>query len=455
MQTVNPPVSSLDKLKDNSPEQRQCTSLRINGERSLTVKFFTLGCKVNQYETQAIREQFISAGFTEVGSESCADIYVVNTCTVTGSADRQSLYLVRKAFKENPKSRIIVTGCYAEAEVSDLKDTGLASCIVKNEEKSRILSFLESKKPLIGTGRFGISHFKDHSRAFIKIQDGCNNGCSYCRIPQVRGRAHSRALADIKQEAVRLVENGYKEIVLCGICLGAYGQDFKANIPDLADVLDALEKLEGLFRIRLSSIEAWDISGGLIDKLTHSGKVCPHLHIPIQSGDDEILKMMNRRISKSDYIKLARRLKQSVPNLAITTDVIVGFPGEREKNFHNTVDLIREIEPLRVHIFPFSPRPGTAAFNFKERVSAPDAAKRIAEMKDVAGECSLKYKAGFLNRTLRVLVEGYSQKEGYLAGYSDNYIKILFKGEPHLASNLVEVKLSLIKQESIIGEFVG
>ena len=394
-----------------------------------TVKFYTLGCKVNQYDTQSIREGFIQAGFKELEDSQPAQVYLINTCTVTHKADSESLNLIRKAKRENPKARLIVTGCLAELDPAKIKAIGGVNCIVKSKQN---------------WGN-GISYFKAHTRAFLKIQEGCDNRCSYCRVPYARGPARSRPLSEIIAEATRLVTNGFKEIVLCGICLGAYGKDLKSE-TDLVKVIDELQNIPGLSRIRLSSIEAGDVSEGLIDRIAGSLKLCRHLHIPMQSGDAEILKKMNRRYSPKEYLNLVQKIKSRIPGIAITTDVLVGFPGESDENFRNTAELIKEIQPLKVHIFGYSPREGTQAqARYGWYVDSGAIKKRITCLNDIARACSLKYREQFLNKRKEVLVEAISKyKTGFWEGRTDNYIKVLLKSNLRLKNELVKVKLKEI-----------
>ena len=306
-----------------------------------TIKLYTLGCKVNQYETQAIREQFLKNGFREVSNGAASDIYLINTCTVTQKADRDSRRFIHLAFRQNPKSKIIVTGCYAQLDSNEIAKIPGVTCIIKNKDKDRIIELFsqrrhESTKPRVNE-HAGITYFSGHTRAFLKIQDGCNNFCAYCKVPLVRGASRSRPLSSIIQEAEKLVKNDFKEIVLCGICLGAYGRDLSPQ-SDLIQVIEALENIKGLYRIRLSSIEAGDLTDCLIQKIAASYKLCRHLHIPIQSGDNEILKKMHRSYNRRNYSNLIEKIKKKVPLIAITTDVMVGFPGEKEKNFISSVD---------------------------------------------------------------------------------------------------------------------
>ncbi|MBU1125565.1 MAG: tRNA (N(6)-L-threonylcarbamoyladenosine(37)-C(2))-methylthiotransferase MtaB [Candidatus Omnitrophica bacterium] len=419
-----------------------------------TVKFYTLGCKANQYDTQEIREQFLRAGFSEAYNGCSAQVCVINTCTVTGKADADSLYTVRRARRENPRAKVIVTGCLTELDAPMIRKAEPLSIMVRNKDKKTIANRLFRYSRLFRRFRQttkmnqtnitsptnqrrqtngGISFFEGHTRAFLKIQDGCNYCCSYCKVPLVRGRSCSKPLRAVVQEARRLVANGYKEIVLTGICLGAYGRDFKPS-KNLGQVIEELEDIEGLLRIRFSSIEAKDISQGLIKKLAHSKKLCRHLHIPLQSGDDEILKKMRRHYTRQQFLVLVRRLKRAIPGIAITTDVLVGFPGENDRHFQNTVKAVKGIVPLQVHIFPYSRREDTSAACLEsEEVPRALIRERTACIRAIAEACALRYKKRFLGKVVPVLIEGRVKDTlAYWEGHTDNYIKVYVKSHRDL-----------------------
>ncbi len=420
-----------------------------------TIKFHTLGCKVNQYDTQGIREQFLREGFREMNNGLPADIYVINTCTVTHRADTESLQLIRRAKRKNPRAKIIVTGCLTELDSGRIKQVIPEGLIVKNKDKNRITALLNNKRSpkLTAHNSQLITGFAGRIRAFLKIQDGCNNRCSYCKVPLVRGPSRSRSLDAIIAEAQSLVKNGFKEIVLTGICLGAYGKDLRSRI-NLVDIISALERIKCLLRIRLSSIEAGDISDALIEKMASSKKLCRHLHIPIQSADNEILKKMNRNYTRRVYAGLIQKIKEKIPGIAITTDVIVGFPGETEENFKNTVKLIKEISPLKTHIFPYSPREGTAAFNFEEKINPAIIRNRILRLKRAAHSCALVYKKQFLNKNMQVLIEGFCrEKSGFWQGHTDNYLRVLVKSNRNLKNQLISLKLKKITKDYILVDF--
>ena len=415
-----------------------------------SVKFYTLGCKVNQYDTQEIREQFLDAGFVEAKAKQKAGLYVINTCTVTAKADKESLYYIHRSHYENPKARIIVTGCLAELDRKKIDSQPGVSLVIPNSDKDKIVSKVISKhrKP-----KKGISFFAGRTRVFMKVQDGCDNFCSYCRVPLARGASRSRSFSEVIREAENLVKKGFKEIVLTGICLGSFGQDLRPQ-RSLVDVITALEGINGLFRIRLSSIEAKDVTKELIEKMAASSKLCRHLHIPIQSGDNQILQRMSRKYSRQDYLSLIKKVKKRVPSVAITTDVLVGFPRENEENFLNTIDLVQKIAPLRTHIFPFSPRPRTAAYNYKQRIQECVVKERVLRLRLIAESCCLSYQKRFLGKKLLVLFEARCPKNiGYWEGYTDTYIKVLVKSTRDLKNQLVLVKLTKIIPPGVLGVF--
>ncbi|MDD5236951.1 MAG: MiaB/RimO family radical SAM methylthiotransferase [Candidatus Omnitrophica bacterium] len=394
-----------------------------------TFKIFTLGCKVNQYESEQIRQGYLAKGLSELDNGVAADLYIINTCTVTHRADSNSRYFIRKAKRENPKADIYITGCLVRSEKDKLR----------NEFKdARILDKSKFESAVVG--------FKGHTRAFLKIQDGCNNFCSYCKVPLVRNIIKSKSLADIVSEAEGLVENGFKEIVLCGICLGKYGR--KNRSEDLAGVISALDKIDGEFRIRLSSIELGDINERLIQKMETSKRLCPHLHIPLQSGDDRILGLMSRRYKAQDYIELIEKLKKRIPILSITTDVLVGFPSENEKNFKNTMDVLKCILPLRTHIFPFSPRKGTPAYEFKEKILTDVVSRRTKRLKALSDILSYQYRQKFLGKELEVLSEGDT-------GYTQNYIPVDLGPGFFYPNKLLKFRISAVTKKKTFADAVN
>lgn len=429
-----------------------------NCNKMRTVSFKTLGCKVNQYETQAIREQFLEAGYTET-LNGPADFYVINTCTVTANSDSKSRQLIRASHRLNPKATIIVTGCYVERNRADIERTKGVNFIVGNSQKNEIVKIIQSGSCASHlsphTSRsyqpLRISNFEGHSRAFLKIQDGCNQRCSYCKVRIVRGRSRSRDLDDIVDEAKRLTEAGFKEIVLSGIQIGSYGKDLWGKVG-LCEVIERLEVADGIRRIRISSIEPMDIANGLIRKIATSSRLCRHLHIPLQSGDDMVLARMNRGYRARDFKKLIRRIRRTVKDVSITTDIMVGFPGEGEANFARTLKMVREIMPSRVHIFPYSRREGTKAADFWETVPTKEIKNRITRLREIALTPSFTYRKQFRGRKVNILVETKRDpRTGLLCGYTDTYIKVLIEGPDSLMNEIVPVEVTDVGRDYTMG----
>ena len=401
------------------------------------IKFFTLGCKANQYDTQSIRERFLSKGFKEDLANPKPDYFLINTCTVTSGADQKSRNIIRRCIQANPQAVVIVTGCLAEKDGNSLAAIKGVSLVVRK-------SFFPE----------GISSFSQHTRAFLKIQDGCDNFCTYCKVALVRGKKRSKSFRQVIDEAKKLAACGFQEIVLTGICLGQYGKDFTPK-KNLTDLIDALVKIEGLSRIRLSSIEAGDVSTKLIKRFASTKKLCRHLHIPIQSGDNSVLKRMNRKYTGDKYKNLICRIKQSIPGVSITTDCLVGFPGETEVNFNNTLNLVKIILPLKVHIFSYSMRPGTKAAKFQGLVEARTINARCARLKEVSQACQYEFMKSFIGKKALVLVEQITKGEaGYLEGLTDNYLKVKIPFKPGLRNKIVQVRLKRIVKKGFLGEYI-
>jgi len=433
----------------------------------MKVAFKTLGCKVNQYETQLLREQCRKAGFA--AATGPADIYIINTCTVTRKSDSESRRLIRLARRENPAARIIVTGCYAELDRGAIERIGGAITVIKGSEKDTIVRHLNprcdpsTRAPAMTGGSLGISPhdvpegtpglsrglhaspggitaFEGRTKAFVKVQDGCDNFCSYCKVPLVRGRSRSRGPEEIVEEICALAANGYKEIILTGICLGDWG---RARGLSLADLVRRVDAMPGQFRIRLSSVEPWYVRRELLECLAASNRTCRHLHIPMQSGDDDVLARMNRNFRAGDFRALIERARGLMPELAFTTDVMVGFPGETDAQFDNTVRLLEMTMPSRIHIFPYSARRGTKAFLYQGHLPAPLIKVRAGRLRSLAQRLADGYKNKFLGRSLQVLVETRRDRHtGLLTGYTDNYLKVAFQGPDTLKGKCTPLTLT-------------
>ena len=430
----------------------------MNLQDNDTKRFFikTLGCKVNQYESQAIREILVRSGFRECLSADIADIFIINTCTVTAHADKASRRLIALAHKTNPASRLVITGCYVEQDSDAIAFLPGIAHIVKNDDKWRIAEILDpalAKQPRSEGSILKISDFKDHSKAFVKIQDGCENRCAYCKVPLVRNTLKSKPLMNILEEISDLVAKGFNEIVLTGICLGAWGRDMAPN-AGLIDVLRELDRVRGDFRVRISSIEPRYVTDELIGFIAANKNICRHFHIPLQSGSDAVLKRMNRPYTSGEYTALVNRVKDRIKDVGISTDVMVGFPGETEEDFKNTVSVIKEIMPVRTHIFTYSKRKGTPAALMVSELNDKVLFRRYTELKSVAYSTSYLFRNRFMDKTLNVLVETRRDKiTGMLKGYSDNYIKVLFKGDDTMMKDIVPVKIGYLNLMCTLGTY--
>jgi len=421
-----------------------------------TCAFRTLGCKVNQYETQAMRELFTSAGYREVSFRSPSEVYVINTCTVTAKTDREGRYLIRQANRTNPRGRVIVTGCYTELDEEKIRSIPGVSLIVKNRDKARIIQMLEpgaegTKDPETGYTALSVSDFKGHTKAYLKVQDGCDNFCSYCKVPLARGRSRSRSPESAVEEMKRLVDKGFKEIILTGICLGAWGGDFKPG-RRLIDLLRPLASVEGDFRIRLSSVEPKYVDEALTAFIRSSPKICRHLHVPLQSGDDDVLRMMNRPYTADGFRAMIASARKTLPEVSITTDALVGFPGESDSAFDNTCRLLEDILPSRIHVFPYSRREGTAASLYKDGPPFDAVRRRLEKIRSLASSSSFSYRKRFLNRATGVLIETERDRStGLLKGYDDKYIKVVLSGPDSYMSSITPVRIERVEKDCTIG----
>ena len=438
-----------------------------------TISIATLGCKVNQFESEALIATLIQKGYVFIPFEEGADIAIINTCTVTHRADFQSRQLIRRALRSNPKSMIIVTGCYPQVEPDAFIKMKGVRYILGNKEKNQIPTLLslmqrgEFPKVQVGNiqkeilfSEISLHSFHHHTRAFLKIQDGCNGRCSYCIVPYARGPSRSLPPERVSENLKIMKEKGFKEVVLTGIHLGAYGVDLHPPFP-LKKLMGQLEREETPDRIRLSSIEPGDFSPELISVLSQSRKICPHLHISIQSGDDEILKKMNRNYDRSFLSKLVQELHLRIPNLSIGADVIVGYPGETEVNFRHTYELVESLPFSYLHVFPFSRREGTPANQVPQGVDDKEIKKRAEIMRELGKQKRQAYYRQFLNQELSVLGEDRREKgTGRWKGLSRNYIPVLLnnqngakKYEDWVNQEWI-VRVTELTEKSVIGKVV-
>ena len=429
-----------------------------NGKR---VAFLTLGCKVNQYDSDAMRSLFLSRGYT--ATEKDADIYVINTCSVTSIGDKKSRQLIRRIRREHPGAIIAAAGCYAQLSPEEVAAAG-CDVVVGNQNRARIVDYIEEA----AAGRAG-SHVVDimqvaefenltvtpegeeKTRAFVKVQEGCDNYCTFCIIPYARGRLKSRRPDDAVAEVMLLAEKGYREIVLTGIHLGNYGVDLRDGTR-LSTLVERLLAIPGISRIRLGSIESVEVSDELIRILQTERRVCRHLHLPIQSGSDAVLARMHRHYRLAEFKKLIATLREKIPGLALTTDLIVGFPGETEALFEETLETLRELKFSGIHVFPYSPRTGTPAASYPDQVSPAVKKERVHRVEELETEIATAYRRTFLGKSVRVLAE--ELRGGRWEGVSDEYIRVSFTGEGIEKGGLYEVRVTGLTEEGMEGQLV-
>ena len=422
-----------------------------------SIAFHTLGCKVNQYDTQAMLELFLQAGYTVVPFQENADIYLINTCTVTGSGDKKSLQLARKIKREHPSSFLILCGCMAQSRPDDLLKAG-ADLVLGTQRRMEVVSLTEQAvrdgkalcavQPVEGVTFFEplqISSHAEHTRATLKIQEGCNGRCSYCIIPSVRGPIRSRLLRDICSEADRLQNNGYRELVLTGIHLSSYGRDLD-NGTTLLDVLRALQEKPGILRIRLGSLEPTIMTDSFCRELKSIGKVCPQFHLALQSGSDSVLKRMRRRYNTAQYLSAVHCLREAFPDAALTTDVLTGFPGETEQEFGETREFLNRIGFARIHVFPYSSRPNTPAAELPCQLPAAEKESRARILISDGQKMTQRWLESWIGRVSSLLPEEIVN--GHWEGYTPEYIRVRLEGNNTCESGkAVSVRLTGIESQ--------
>ncbi len=423
--------------------------------------FTTLGCKVNQYETQKILDTFENKGFDIVPFESVADVYVINTCSVTSIAESKSRYTIRRALKNNPLAKVVVTGCATQMAINKKESMDGADVMVPNPNKLDTLAYLlEAFPELENALNDNVKQNKfipaqHRSRANIKIQDGCSIYCSYCSIPYTRPGMVSRPHQEVLDEVEKMVALGYKEIILTGVLIGSYGPESGSHGPDFEELIELIEKIDGLKRIRISSIEANQVTDRLIEVIKKdSSKVVPHLHIPLQCGDTQVLKDMNRPYDQQYYIDLCKRLYREIPDFSLTTDIMVGFPTETDERFESSVHVCKEVNYLKAHLFRFSPRFGTPADKWGDLVKPEEKQRRSKVLGEITRQTAQDHMDKFVGRTMRTLVELKETNNGMLKGLTDNYLEVVFAGPKSVLGNLVYVKLLSRQGNHLLGELV-
>lgn len=424
------------------------------------VAFYTLGCKVNQYETEAMRELFMNRGDTVVEADEAADIYVINTCTVTGMSDKKSRQVIRRFRRQNAEAVIAVVGCYAQIAPAEVMAIEGVNLVMGTHQRSRILDYLEGlgaedrREVVSDIGKIRefeemtVDRIEGRTRAFVKIQDGCDRYCSYCIIPYARGPVRSREADNVVAEVERLADKGFAEVVLTGIHVASYGKDLKHG--SLMDLIRRIDSLPGIRRIRLSSLEPTLMTAAFAEALSGCEKVCPHFHLSLQSGSDTVLARMNRRYDTAGYREAVAVIRAHWPEAAITTDIIAGFPGETEAEFQETCAFVREMDFARVHVFGFSPREGTPAAVMEAQVPAEVRQSRVETLIAISDSLTQSYLARFLGRELRIIVEASDPVNNRAEGLTDNYLRVLLPGTLPEVGTEQQVKVEGISGDALV-----
>lgn len=426
----------------------------------MKVAVYTLGCKVNTYESEFVIKEFIKRGYTLTSfSDDTADVYLINTCTVTNTSDQKSRKMIRQARRKNKNAVVVAMGCFTQIRNNDNDIMDFVDVVIGNKDKSKIVDltekFIKDHKKIaniedINEADFDdmeISYFNTRTRALVKIEDGCENFCSYCIIPYVRGKVRSKKPAKVLEEVKRLAKNGYKEIVLTGIHTGHYGADLENY--DFSDLLRALEKIDGIDRIRISSIEITELNDKFLNVLKDSKKIVNHIHIPLQAGSNHVLKLMNRKYDKEYYLDKINKIREIRPDMAVTTDVIVGFPSETEEDFNETIEFVKKVNFAGGHVFPFSRRNGTPAAKMKGQLTKEEKHIRCKALISVFDSLEESYYKKHIGSTLIVIPENY--EDGILTGHTDNYLKVKFSGCEELLGKEVEVKIDKYENKILLG----
>ena len=423
------------------------------------IAFITLGCKVNLYDTEAMAELFTEKGYEVVDFEEYADVYLINTCTVTNLGDKKSRQMIRRAKRINPNSVVVATGCYAQVASEEVAKIEGINIVIGTKNRSEIVETVENYvaengvvnnvSDIMGEKEFEplqISRLTNRTRAYIKIQEGCNRYCTYCIIPYARGPIRSRKPEEVIEEVKKLAENGFKEVVLTGIHVASYGLDL-GNIT-LADIIEKVHSVDGIERIRFSSMEPLAIDDEFVARMSKLPKVCDHYHLSLQSGCNRTLKRMNRKYNAEQYAEACERLRNAFPNVAITTDIIVGFPDETEEDFKESLAFAERMKLDKIHTFPYSPKKGTPAAKMKNQISGDVKSQRSKEMIALSDKMNIDFLNNNIGKTVPVLFE--DMENGFWQGHTTNYIKVLAKSDENLNNKIVDVKLDKIHGVEIV-----
>lgn len=438
------------------------------GGSSMKVAFATLGCRVNQYESEAMMEKFLKESYEIVDFNKFADVYVINTCTVTNMGDKKSRQMISRARRNNEEAVIAVVGCYSQIAPEEVGGIEGVDVVLGTRNKGEIVYWVnrarEEREKVIEVDDvlrnnvfedLKIEEYQDKTRAFLKIQDGCNRFCSYCLIPFARGAVCSKSPEKVMEEVKELARNGFKEIILSGIHIASYGSDLNENIT-LVDILEKIDKIDGIERVRIGSIDPTFFTEGVIDKIVSLKKLCPHFHLSLQSGCDETLKRMNRRYNTVEYRNIVNELRRRIQDVSITTDIIVGFPGETEEEFAKTYIFLEEMKLSKMHIFKYSPRKGTKAAGMKDDVNGIIKEERSSKLMELNCINEKDFMDKFIGREMEVLYEQKSslEDESY-EGYTPNYIKVVTKNLQAIEDGSIRAtKLYRLANEYIYGELV-
>ncbi|HYF82360.1 MAG TPA: tRNA (N(6)-L-threonylcarbamoyladenosine(37)-C(2))-methylthiotransferase MtaB [Clostridia bacterium] len=426
--------------------------------------FYTLGCKVNQYETEAMIESFESAGYETVEYTEYADVYIINTCTVTNMGDRKSRQVIRRALELNPDAFVAVVGCYSQIAPKEVLEIPGVSLVVGTNERNRIVELVEyamekeEKLNLVNDimevsefEEMSIKNYKSRTRAFLKIQEGCDQYCTYCIIPYARGHIRSRKPESIIAEVRELAENGFREVVLTGIHVASYGKDL--GNTSLIEMIEKVHQVEGIERIRMSSVDPNVMTEEFIGRLKKLPKICRHFHLSLQSGCDETLKRMNRKYTTEEYKRVVGKLREVFADVAITTDLIVGFPGETEEEFQKTAAFIEEISFSAMHVFKYSPREGTPASKYQNQVKPQVKDARSKLVTSIAKKSEEKFKKGFIGSCRSVLYERpIDEKSSLYEGLTDNYIRVVSESQSDIKGKIIETILVELREDSMAGK---
>ncbi len=428
----------------------------------MKVAFYTLGCKVNQYETEAMQKLFGASGYEISSDIETADVIVVNTCTVTSLSSQKSRQMIRRAARANENAILVVVGCYAQNQPQEISKISGVDIIIGTAERTKIVELVEQAlknrgEKILTVGKVeSISEFEElpHSphrtRAFLKIEDGCNNFCSYCIIPFVRGRVRSRSLESIRAECLQLKNSGYKEIVLTGIHIGAYGKDFHDG-TNLVDAVKTVLDTANPARLRLGSLESAEMTDDLIKLMKNDSRICNHLHLPLQSGSDEILKLMHRPYTTKNFSDLTARLISEIPNISIGTDLIVGFPNETDKLFEETIEFIKNQPFSKIHVFPFSLREGTVAAAMKNQIDAQIKKIRAGRALEISSAKEKSFAENLIGKTVEIIAE--TEENGLIDGLTKNYVRVYVPANSKIKlGEFISVKVEKIFKNGVLAK---